>query len=855
MDTPQDEQQLWFMLHSYGNRLAKYFNADGTVDSFPASKMLDSRRKTVPMTPEGLREKHRLMRIFGGDVGGAMMKGPLIKELDKESRSGKTNTGAPTRTLVFDLDDLEVEDIHLPDKMNAASLQIVSERIIQELPEPFRNASYIATASSSFGIKKESIGLHLDFWLKDEISPRNLKEYLTWQNFELSFFEEQLDINGSGTSLSYRIDPCMAENSRMLFIAHPGFADAEKNPFDDNKERIILVEKENLLVDLKGEMKLLSEVSIDNLKEKMLARICKTKNIKPIKKVVKPIKGATGHTMRVVTNPANRTMTFKYDHDTYCSFSIMPKDNNAYLVNKTRPAVVYSMLPDEEPFLFEVADPEGYRWFTEEYLGQEVGEFDPKKSADDQDAALRWEPVFYLERRSDQYHYGMYSKKLNQLKEVEITGKMDAIESWYQTEGYHKPENIPFAEHRFEPDNPVRLDLEDGFVNTFEAERLYYIYPEIDAVYHHANHEDCVEKLQELCPTIYKLIRHAVNCPYETPRFINWLAVILKLGKKTGSSYLLHGTTGTGKGLIYEKILMGLLSPRHVQQANLDLINEKHNDFVEQCLVLVFDEFRLGNSSDKGKINNKLKSWTTENTVVLRKMNRGAKTVPNHMNIIYLANDDVPVEIRDNDRRVNICPRQELQLLQVYPDWPQQVKKIDEELPDFSTFMKHFDCDLEMARLPAKTDARQSMIEMAKTSTEEFGQAINAGDLMYFAEILNIKPNQQQFNDHGICKNVLLAALRDVEAGNESKIFTDEWRAFYQFLIGPSKHGTQKFGSVIKNLCNQQTKTLRRKGQVGKGLAVTWKINDLHLAMLKKQFGNSYDRVDFNPNQDRAMPE
>ncbi len=208
-------EKLTFLQH-IRNALSKTYHADGKVSSFPGAKTLNSVEKDVPFTTEGLQEKHRLMRLFA-KKGFAMMKGPLTKILEQESRAGKSDRGASTRTIVLDFDGISLPGYETPEKMDASELKKIAEMLVQQLPYSFHHSSYIATASSSMGVKRKKLGLHIEFWLADPINPKSLKHYLEHLNYTSPFFADQLRLTEKHAALSYRIDLNLAENSRMIY--------------------------------------------------------------------------------------------------------------------------------------------------------------------------------------------------------------------------------------------------------------------------------------------------------------------------------------------------------------------------------------------------------------------------------------------------------------------------------------------------------------------------------------------------------------------------------------------------------------------------------------------------------------
>ena len=297
--------ELWFVVNAKKQKIRKIIDSDGDAKKTIFPKFLSSRLKKVDFTQEGLREKFRLMRAFAQN-GGAIMKGPLKREIKEESRSGLSDTQALTSTLVFDFDDLKLPDgDQISEKVNAAEVQRLAELVITMLPPVFRKASYIAQASSRFGIKKDrsKLSLHIEFWLEDPIAPAMLKDYLLHLNLKTDYFRSQMRKHREGHGLSKTLDVCLHQNSRMIIIGYPHFMTAAMNPFGNDDDRLILVEKDSHTVNLTTELMGVDGAWNKQEEIKILKAVLKAEGQTYAAPKYASVKVSDLHSARVIKNP------------------------------------------------------------------------------------------------------------------------------------------------------------------------------------------------------------------------------------------------------------------------------------------------------------------------------------------------------------------------------------------------------------------------------------------------------------------------------------------------------------------------------------------------------------------------
>ena len=116
------------------------------------------------------------------------------------------------------------------------------------------------------------------------IPPKSIKLWLKYVNLESDLLREQATLSVNGTSLCYILDPSVADNSKIIFIAPPTFEDPKQNPFKNNNDRIVLVKKQNSSFDLATLFGTLNAQQLQELESETKKELRKTLNIKTNKK-------------------------------------------------------------------------------------------------------------------------------------------------------------------------------------------------------------------------------------------------------------------------------------------------------------------------------------------------------------------------------------------------------------------------------------------------------------------------------------------------------------------------------------------------------------------------------------------
>ncbi|MFA5922351.1 MAG: DUF5906 domain-containing protein [Methylococcaceae bacterium] len=129
---------------------------------------------------------------------------------------------------------------------------------------------------------------------------------------------------------------------------------------------------------------------------------------------------------------------------------------------------------------------------------------------------------------------------------------------------------------------------------------------------------------------------------------IKWLAYPLQHpGAKMSTAIVVHGPQGTGKNLFFESIMD--MYGKYGRIIDQSAIEDKHNDFASAKLFMIADEVVA--RSDLYHIKNKLKGFITGKWIHINPKYISSYAEKNHVNIVFLSNERMPVVIEEDDRR------------------------------------------------------------------------------------------------------------------------------------------------------------------------------------------------------------
>ncbi|HEX7112725.1 MAG TPA: DUF5906 domain-containing protein, partial [Mizugakiibacter sp.] len=129
---------------------------------------------------------------------------------------------------------------------------------------------------------------------------------------------------------------------------------------------------------------------------------------------------------------------------------------------------------------------------------------------------------------------------------------------------------------------------------------------------------------------------------------LRWLAYpIQHPGAKMKTALVVHGPQGTGKNLLFETVMA--IYGHYGRVIGQDAVEDKFNDWASRKLFLIADEVVARN--DLYHVKNKLKALITGDWIRINPKNIAAYDERNHVNLVFLSNESMPVVLEEDDRR------------------------------------------------------------------------------------------------------------------------------------------------------------------------------------------------------------
>lgn len=761
--------------------LAKTFTPQGT-ESYPLIKKVTSHEYVIPETAEGLREKTELLRKHA-NAGHAMMKGPFIRSLNNETRSGLTDNTAETNNIVIDIDGLTLRGVTVPSQLDRAAIEQLAAKCVELLPPLFHNVSYIVHASSSLGMKGDKVSMHLDFMLNAPMPADTLKRWLQVMNLTLPAFTNQLELTATGNALRYKLDVSLADNSRIIYIATPIFNDVN-NPIPDPNDRIFLVEKNHTAVQVPDAILKLKKAAVTkDLADKVEA--LREQAGLPKRTMHTQQFVFDGESCTVVTNPDGCSMEFVRDSEKYVYYNINGGDSNAYYVRKLHPYVVHNF-KGEPAFLFESADPKTYQWHIDTYI----------RGNTEAEGNMMPVPVVFSDKRTDIYYRGLIDRVKNTVIEMNMSSRV-GLDDWMAQYQGVMPENVPVFTYEFNPTDQRTVDLPRRFINKFQPTPVMCNPPEIDDKFKGLGYKSWMVGF-DLCPNIYKVIRSVTgDSDLEMGHFINWLAYIIKEKKKTQTAWVLHGVEGTGKGVLFERVLRPIFGEKYAVQTTMSALEDGYNAWLEEALIVMVDEFQFSTAKSRQAVLNMLKNYITEPNAWVRAMRTNGVSVPNFSNWMLCGNERDMMRPGDEDRRYNIAPRQDLKLLDRYPELRGNLHLLNEEAPLFASMLMHFNYEEVEVKEALNNDAKNTMRAAARTIVDDFMVGIRTGNLDFFLDVLFREEALDTEPSLPAAKNAVRGMIKNYTPGSTTSVSVGNLLATFKSMVGDSKMSDKAFGKLL----------------------------------------------------------
>jgi hypothetical protein len=668
--------------------LTKTFVQNGTViNASPYPQV--SRVTSFHERARSLQEFYDLL-VKHAKADHCLFNGTLQRPLIDESRAGMT-ADTNRNWVVFDFDKVPARD--------------AAEVVAKYLPPECHNVSYVSQLSASmFRPDISTWSGHIFMLLKEQVTEQRLKQWFEFLNFSLPQLTTAISLSDSLQALHWPLDRTVAYNSKLIYIAPPkcfGFEPAVE-------QHIELVKKRNTHLTIPAFNPIDSHTIRQKINELRRA-IGETE-------IGYDIVQFNGEEMLRSTE-ACQIHGIKTSGDHYIRFNLNGGDSYAYFIDLRNPEVIRNF--KGEPLLkTEDAAPDLYK-----ALRKSAPRAVAKPPLDEGSEVL----AFYATNQGAAIKTGVYSPIDRRLRLDDSTPT--AASAWLGEYGLVQKAPLPHMDLVFDPRNDVQYVPGKTEINLYRATD-YMTRAKKNA----SSKPAVLSEVAEKAPLLHKIMYSMLGNPDDKvyAHFVNWLAYVFQRREKTGTAWVLHGRTGTGKGSFVKYILTPLFGPENVRTIQFGLLATSFNAFLETALFVVCEEADMGAVDNRAELQAKLRHYITDSPIEINQKGRKTFQAENFSNFIFNANERTAVHVTGDDRRYNIPNRQEVQLFFT----PNEIQQLagGVELDAFADVLQRWPLDVQAVTKVVETEARRDMHEASTAINQLIAEAVIKGDLQFFID-------------------------------------------------------------------------------------------------------------------------
>ena len=626
-------------------------------------------------------------------AGDCLIKGLLLRNLNDESRARSTDSSTQTDWLVFDLDGAPYDK---------------PADFVSELPREFHNVSYVVQYSASQGLKP-GLRCHLFFLLETPVFPATLKIWLKYLNFSIPKLRGALQLTATNVALLWPLDVTVCQNDKIIYVAPPQYRTDKKKPrswIQHVKKKSDHVTFNNIKFDA-NQVKLDEKHIINELRKAAGYSPKRTFNTRKIGNI------------EVMPSPGECAVTGHKTERDFHYLNLNGGDSWGYYHPVGQNEILYNF-KGEPNYLIKELLPEYYRFLnnTESTAGKNRSRTPQTNdgSTDATYASIRY--LAFCDPRTDGYYRGWYDEG-EEFLQLDKTNSLTKIKHFLKQHGQPIPDFIPEWNLIYDFQSDIIIDDYARTINLFQkTEYLAEVQP------------------SSRCPTLIRqLLQHLVN--YDKNVFdhlVNWLAFIIQKRRQTRTAWIFSGTQGTGKGILFNKILSVIIGDAYSFRTQLSAFDQEFNGFMEHSLLVLIDEAQITDLKNASPAVAKIKQYITDERVPIRKMRTDPYVVGNVANFIINTNNYNAMRIDIGDRRFNVAPRQEVPLLKVMNETQIDEMCTPDNLQAFTNYLASYKVSVKKATTIIQTAEHERLAQLTRDSAEELSHAIKEGNLAFFID-------------------------------------------------------------------------------------------------------------------------
>lgn len=682
-----------------------------------------------------------------------LLKGNIAKPLVKESRAGSTDSNGLTEFIVLDLDGLP-DTFVVDDQKVKVSVDLLLTKL------GLGQMSYIVQWSASFGIENTKLRAHIFILLDKPTAAPLLKQWLIQLNHEVDMLNAAMALTKTGNAISWALDISACQNDKLIYIAPPVLKGI-KDPLP--KGRITLVKRKTEKLSLANTIN--STAKNKELTNKRLEVLREAAGL-PKRKTAYKMHGS----VEVMVKPDSCVITEMKQERGFVYFNLNGGDSWAYYHPETNPDYIFNF-KGEPAYLTKELLPDYWEELT-------------KAGARANSTGQTF--LAFCDRTTGVYWRGTHDATTDTL-ELFVAKNETQVRHFAKQYGLPLGDFIPEWDLVFDPHSSVRVDFQNRVVNTFVL----------------TDYMKASSRQVKVVPkTIMKVIHHVLGGdPDIITHWINWIACILQRRDRTKTAWVWHGVPGTGKGILFNRVLRPIFGKSQTTAQNMETLNEPYNHWMQGSFLVFVDEVQTKSLDNERGASAKLRNYITEEMVPIRAMYAGAHEVRNYTNWIFASNMSDAIKIERDDRRFNVAKYQSSRLIITAGE----IEQIDKELQAFHDYLLYYPVDVVQASTVLQTEDRTTMISISESSVDTVGSAILEGNFGFLIEQLPSSTTTSASNAVETAKTEdYKQVLKDLLARTDRNtgrcnITRDELKTIFHYVVGGMPTSPNKFTSLLKH--------------------------------------------------------
>lgn len=744
---------------------------DGVLQKSPYPNAYHFTSQTLSVT--NITEFHGQL-VLAAKRGQCLLKGVLKRELTDEPRASTTDAETPTEWVCLDIDGLRaLSDV--PSLMHALDLDDVS---------------HIIQYSASMGVDpSKGLSAHVFFMLSAPVAAPFLKQWLIGLNLTHDILRAEIALTRTGNALRWPLDITTCQNDKLIYIAPPHLGPGVLDSFKG--KRIQLVERtlahlptQRLVADINKNRTELADVLNTLRKDASYAKI-------------KDTQYKVKNNIAYLAKPGEAVITGVKQERGFTYFNLNGGDSWGYYHADNNPEFILNF-KGEPAYRTEELLPDYWSSLQRAHTNTERG----------------LEYFVLRDFKTDRLYNGYYDKQADEVV-IARAANETRLRSFLKQHGQPVPDFVPDWELTYDPKSTVKYDPDNKRINLYRPSEYFKLKPRI---------ETHVPKL------IKRVIQSAVGTGVVYEHFLNWLAFIIQYREPTTTAWVLTGNEGTGKGILFHRILTPILGMQNISSMLMNELEQQFTGWLETSLLVFVDEVQLSQLANSELAASRLRNWIVEPFVEIRRMQTEKYRAVNHANFIFASNKPDPVILSATDRRHNVGEFQEKRL--DFSD--EDVEAIAGELEPFFHFLRSYRVNRKQARAILETEDRVLLKSINRTSVDEIADAILAGNLEYLLDQLPSSSDPIFTTPGALAYRNLIDQLL-LNGHDWTSLSRDELFIVYDYCVGNTPRSPNKFTSMLKHH-RLHTKRCRRGTDLFYGIPVDWQHDKAWFDEKRTQF-------------------